>query len=323
MSLRRVFASLGFGLVGLVGCAEAGSEDPQEQTTQALQTFPNEQAAFAFFVSKGLTDNQIGGIIGNLDAESGLDPTIHQGGGGPGRGIAQWSAGARWDTTSGDNVMDYAADQGESALTLQLQLEFIWFELTNFSGYGLAQLQATSTVSEAVSVFKAKYEGCAGCATGNRVAFGQSAVDRFGDGNSGGTSSSSSSSGEPDGPECTIDNGDVGVCIGTDACDALGDHLSSPGFCPGSSDIQCCTPVAGASSSGGTTGGGSSSSGSKPKTDAGTSGAAGDDDADPLHPEEPDFEDPGCAAGGPARGIGALWMVGLGLLIARRRARAA
>ena len=41
---------------------------------------------------------QAAGIIGNLDQESGMDPTISQYDGGPGRGIAQWSTGGRWDT---------------------------------------------------------------------------------------------------------------------------------------------------------------------------------------------------------------------------------
>ena len=97
-----------FPLLASAGCAEteeAGTEGVDE-TTQALQTFPNEKPAFDYFRLKGLTDIQSAGIVGNLDAESGLDPTIHQIGGGPGRGIAQWSAGARWDTTPGDNVVE-------------------------------------------------------------------------------------------------------------------------------------------------------------------------------------------------------------------------
>jgi len=34
--------------------------------------------------------------------------------------------------------------------------------------------------------------------------------------------------------------GAPGVCISTEACAALGDHTSYPGYCPGSADIQCC-----------------------------------------------------------------------------------
>lgn len=317
MLLRRVLVPLGLAVASLVGCADLDPDELLEQTEQALQTFPNEQPAFEYFVGKGLSERQSAGIVGNLDAESGLDPTIRQIGGGPGRGIAQWSAGGRWDTTSGDNVLAYASQRGKDPLTLQLQLDFIWFELTTFPGYGLAALQDTTTIVDAVSVFKAKFEGCPACSTGNRVLYAQSVLDRFGGGNS---SSSSSSSGAPGGPACTLDNGDEGECITTSACDARGDHLSSPGLCPGSSEIQCCTAVAGASSSSGESPRGSSS-GSRPKGDAG----AGDANRDPrlLDPEEPDFDNAAsCAtAPGSAQRLSALWLIGAGLLVAGQRQR--
>ncbi len=34
-----------------------------------------------------------------------------------------------------------------------------------------------------------------------------------------------------------------GVCISTSACQALGDHTSTPGYCPGAANIECCTPI--------------------------------------------------------------------------------
>ncbi len=48
---------------------------------------------------------------------------------------------------------------------------------------------------------------------------------------------------------CTTDEGSVGTCITTSACEALGSHVSTPGLCPGADDIQCCTAVAGGTSS--------------------------------------------------------------------------
>ena len=35
--------------------------------------------------------------------------------------------------------------------------------------------------------------------------------------------------------------GVFGSCMTTTACAALGDHISTPGFCPGPSGIECCT----------------------------------------------------------------------------------
>ncbi|MGO1974957.1 MAG: phage tail tip lysozyme [Propionibacteriaceae bacterium] len=135
----------------------------------------NEATAFAYFVEKGLSTEQAAGVIGNLDQESGMDPTIHQIGGGPGRGIAQWSAGGRWDTHAGDNVVEFAA--GGDPYNLQVQLDFIWYELTEFSYYGLADLQAAGTVEEAVVAFQDAYEGCGTCHTDRRIAF---ALDAYG-----------------------------------------------------------------------------------------------------------------------------------------------
>lgn len=137
----------------------------------------NEAAAFSFLVEKGLTAEQAAGVVGNLDQESGMDPTIHQIGGGPGRGIAQWSAGGRWDTYAGDNVVEFAA--GADPYDLQVQLDFIWFELTTFSYYGLANLEAATTIEEAVIAFQDDYEGCGTCHTDRRIGFALDAYDLY------------------------------------------------------------------------------------------------------------------------------------------------
>jgi len=39
-------------------------------------------------------------------------PTAVQYGGGPGRGIAQWSVGGRWDSSHNDNMTWYANAHG-------------------------------------------------------------------------------------------------------------------------------------------------------------------------------------------------------------------
>ena len=307
-----------FPMLAAAGCADV-AEGEIDEATQPLQTFPNEKPAFDFFRLKGLTNIQSAGIVGNLDAESGLDPTISQLGGGPGRGIAQWSAGARWDTTPGDNVLDYAVEQGQIAKTLDLQLKFIWFELTMFPGYGLAPLQDATTLAVAVSVFKAKYEGCPACATGNRVAYAQSVLDRFGNTEPGSSSSSSSGGGDA----CTVDGtGTMGECITTSACSDLG-GTSTPGFCPGASDVQCCTDVPASGSSGSSQA--SSSGGKATQPDGGSVGDAAEGTT-PLQREEPEFDDPGgCSAAGRTPvtvPVSVAWLAGLALALGLRRKRA-
>jgi len=151
----------------------------------AWATFPNDQAAYDFFVAKGLTNFQAAGIVGNLDQESGVDPTIAQYGGGPGRGIAQWSTGGRWDTSSRDNAVWYAGTRGESVWSLNLQLEFIWYELTTFSGYGLGTLRGSQNVSQATIAFQNDFEGCGTCDESQRISYAERVLSAMG-GSSGG-----------------------------------------------------------------------------------------------------------------------------------------
>lgn len=138
----------------------------------------NEKTAFDYFVSKGFTKKQAAGIVGNLDQESGMDPTIAQYGGGPGRGIAQWSVGGRWDTTS-INEVDYTNNTlGVSRYNLTGQLKFIWKELTS-EGFGYSSLKATTTIDGATSVFASKYEICGDCNLAARESFANAAYNKY------------------------------------------------------------------------------------------------------------------------------------------------
>ena len=167
----------------LVAAGCIGADDPPSEpvgtAADAITESAADKVAFDFFLAKGLTAIQSAGIIGNLDQESGMDPTIFQFGGGPGRGIAQWSAGGRWDTSSNANVVWYAGQMGEDKFSLNLQLEFIWWELTNI-GYGFTNLKNATTILQAVTVFQNEYEICGACAQSNRIAHAQAAYDQFG-----------------------------------------------------------------------------------------------------------------------------------------------
>ena len=260
-SFRRAYLALPalLGTFAFAGCSsDTGSPDRFGSTSAAIATFPNDKAAFDFFIGKGLTGEQAAGIIGNLDVESGDDPSVSQEGGGPGRGLAQWLAGGRWDTTSGDNENDYAASQGLSDDSLKAQLGFIWYELNKFPSYGLARLKEATTVSSAVSAFEADFEGCSACDSSKRVSDGENVLEAYGS-DTVGTADAGTGPGDDDddddaGPTACIvpATGESGECMATSACDALGDHTSTPGYCPGADDIQCCTATS-ASGTGGTT----------------------------------------------------------------------
>ncbi|HEX4458755.1 MAG TPA: phage tail tip lysozyme, partial [Polyangia bacterium] len=181
-----------FGLaMATAGCVQtaAPSADELRLTTDESPratpktAFKNDQTAYDYFRAQGFTNFQAAGITGNLDQESGIDPTISQSGGGPGRGIAQWSAGGRWDTDAGDNCVAFAAMNNESPDDLSTQLDFIMFELDNFSDYGLAKLKASTNVTDATTDFELGFEGCDiadECDGDSRISYAMSVLAAYG-----------------------------------------------------------------------------------------------------------------------------------------------
>ena len=177
VSLRIAVVGL-VAALGLFGCGgETGPTGANESELNSY--FPNDKPAYDFFISKGLKNFQAAGIVGNLDQESGVDPGAVQYGG-PGRGIAQWSVGDRWDTARGDNLQAFASSRGESSGSLNAQLEFIWYELTTFSGFGLASLRGPTTVRDASIAFQNLYEICGQCDEGTRITYAQSVLRAYG-----------------------------------------------------------------------------------------------------------------------------------------------
>ena len=114
----------------------------------------NARSAFTVFTnSYGFTTAQSAGIVANLIAESGVDPTIAQHGGGPGRGIAQWSVGDRWD-----ELLTWASANHCSPLTLSTQCAFIAHELKTTESQAGLKLTAQTTAAEAAAAFQTWYE---------------------------------------------------------------------------------------------------------------------------------------------------------------------
>ena len=175
----------------VAGCAVQTTEDAvtDDSESEALMS-NNQKTAYNFFVSKGLKNYQAAAIVGNLMQEPSVNPNAKQYGGGPGRGIAQWSIGGRWNHDAKDNVVWYANAHGESPYALTTQLDFIWYELQTFSGFGLSELKSSSTLTQAVTVFQNKYEICGSCAQGARVKFAQQVLSDYGNGGGGGGTAS-------------------------------------------------------------------------------------------------------------------------------------
>jgi hypothetical protein len=108
-----------------------------------------------FLINNGYTLEQAQGVMGVLSQESAgtLDPNQKQIGGGPGRGIAQWSVDQRWVY-----LQEFAKNRNLNHLDYMTQMMFVVHELDTEPGYGKSELLKTKTVHEAVEVFTNKFE---------------------------------------------------------------------------------------------------------------------------------------------------------------------
>jgi hypothetical protein len=117
--------------------------------------------AYRYFIGKGLTPEQTAGILGNFIQESGVDPTIQQGGAHTpdhpvntvGFGIAQWTFSSRQDP-----LVKMATDNGVKPNTLPVQLAYVWFELQTSQKSSYEALTKTTTVEDATFEFHRVYE---------------------------------------------------------------------------------------------------------------------------------------------------------------------
>lgn len=277
-----VGSALATVLLFAAGCS-SGSADTENLGSSQLAAYQNEKTIYEFFVGKGLKNFQAAGVVGNLIQESGLDPTIHQYNNGPGRGLAQWSAGARWDTTDGDNVKDYAAEHGnQDVYSLSLQLDFIWYELTTFDDYGLAPLKASTTVEQATQVFEDEFEGCVYanypvCALPQRITNAKAILKTYGDtvvggGGSGGGGGGGTGGGGGGGSSAGGGGagGAAGGTTGVGGTGGAGGTSSAGGGSGGSASGGATAGASGSTSTGGISSTGGASGGS---TAAGGSGA--------------------------------------------------
>jgi|694.fasta_scaffold00420_44 uncharacterized protein (TIGR02594 family) len=140
--------------------SEKVQEDPslkKETATKETATQSNEKKVFDFFVSKGFTKEQAAGITGSLKIESPtFNPNQKQKGGGPGRGIAQWSV-------DGPRFKELKARKGDKWNTLNGQLEYIYEEITGqtkHKEYGNVYkgIKSAKSAKEATEIWTKEYE---------------------------------------------------------------------------------------------------------------------------------------------------------------------
>lgn len=132
---------------------DQGSKCTAEAVSSPIVAGGNdEERAWIYMKAQGFTDQQVAGMIGNWQIEApGLNPRTNQAGGGPGRGIAQWTVTERWAT-----LLEWKGDRSE--FDLITQLDFVLYELNGTEGAALTALKATTTIREATTSFMEKYE---------------------------------------------------------------------------------------------------------------------------------------------------------------------
>ena len=142
----------------------AGAPPPQKIKGGASR---NASTALGYFKRKGFTDEQAAGIVGNLQAESGMNINPAAiGDGGRAWGIAQWHPERRaiWEKATRKKWQP----DGNSP-NFQEQLDFIIYELQRTESRALKQLRATSTVEDAAAAFDKYYERSNGRARQKRI----------------------------------------------------------------------------------------------------------------------------------------------------------
>lgn len=90
-----------------------------------------EEQAYNFFIGKGLSPMISSAIVGNLMHESGLNPKAVNPDSGA-YGIAQWLGSRRDNMEAGPDqgLKGYARDHNQPASSFCLQLDFLWWEVT-------------------------------------------------------------------------------------------------------------------------------------------------------------------------------------------------
>lgn len=136
----------------LDGCENTGGGDATDN--EPLTGSDNIEQAYNFFRVRGLTAEQSAGIVGNLMQESGVNPKSHQNGGGPGRGIAQWSVNERW-------AQLIQHEKGKDPYALATQLDFLWYEMSEVAPWNqsLPAVKATNSFDDVVQPNGSRKDG--------------------------------------------------------------------------------------------------------------------------------------------------------------------
>lgn len=125
-----------------------------------------------FLKSKTHNKSMIAGIMGNIQIESSFNPTALNSAE-DAIGYCQWEKGRR------ENLQRFAAAHGGSETDSNIQLAFMWYELTTIFSPVLAAMQLAPTPESAAAIFDAGYEISAGTSRQQRESAARSWYGRL------------------------------------------------------------------------------------------------------------------------------------------------
>lgn len=113
----------------------------------------SDKKVYKWLRQDGFSHAAAAGILGNLKQESGTNPNADQPNG-PGRGIAQWSEGERWD-----QLVAFANRNGKDPEDLRTQYEFMLKEMkAGIFGFELDKFKRLGNAREAARYFNDHFE---------------------------------------------------------------------------------------------------------------------------------------------------------------------
>lgn len=139
----------------------------------------NQEKTWNYFKALGFTPQSIAGIMGNLMQEStpNIDPTLKQGGGGPGRGIMQWTYSQRWQS-----LLKYAASHNMDPNDLATQLNYMVQEMKTYKSGGQAvydKIKVMTNIESATYFFEETMERAGKPMMERRIAYAKQVYNLF------------------------------------------------------------------------------------------------------------------------------------------------
>jgi len=161
-----VGAVIGGVVGGMIGSYAGGQYSaPRVEgapATSAKSYGNNASYAMKYLQSKGLSREDAAAIVGNLVQESNVNPNAHNKSEGA-FGIAQW----RNERFVG--LQRFAASQGKDWKDLDVQLDYLMYELQTTERGAWNRMQAASNVSDKAAIFDQFYERSKGTERGKRI----------------------------------------------------------------------------------------------------------------------------------------------------------